>query len=79
MPTPIRVHTPDRPPFDCTLHPDGALTAVIGGDLRRNLLSFADMRERNWAHAWIEFNPLPLPEPAALDPVDAAAVQDALL
>jgi hypothetical protein len=65
-PTPIRVHTPDARPFDCTLHPDGTLTAVLGGEERRNFLTFAEMRERNWADAHIEFDPQPLveePEP----------------
>jgi len=75
-PTPIRVHTADRPPFDCTLHPDGTLTAVMGGELRRNFFTFADMREANWEHAHIEFNPPPAePEPAPV----VEAVQDALL
>lgn len=65
-PTPIRVHTADFPPFDCTLHPDGTLTAVLGGELRRNFMTFADMRERAWATARIESGPPPLdvePEP----------------
>lgn len=61
VPTLIRVHTEGLPPFDCTLHPDGTLTAVLGGETRRNSLSFAEMRERNWADAHIEFNPAPLP------------------
>lgn len=62
-PTPIRVHTADRAPFDCVLHPDGTLTRVdANGELRRNFLTFADMRERGWATARIEFNPPPLPE-----------------
>jgi hypothetical protein len=75
-PTPIRVHTADRPPFDCTLHPDGTLTAVLGGEVRRNALTFADMCERNWAGAHFELNPPPRTEPAA-EPT-AAAVQDAI-
>lgn len=73
-PTPIRVHQPDRPPFDCTLHPDGTLTAAFGGELRRNFMSFADMRERGWATARIEFNPGPLVE----EPEPEQAVQEAL-
>lgn len=60
VPTPIRVHTPGLLPFDCTLHPDGTLTAVLGGALRRNFLTFGEMRERNWATAHIEFDPAPL-------------------
>ncbi|MGW0012440.1 hypothetical protein ACWDVX_22190 [Streptomyces tendae] len=77
-PTPIRVHTAGRPPFDCVLHPDATLTAVVGGEVRRNFLSFADMRERNWQHAHIELNPGPLTEDA--EPETAAeAVQEVLL
>jgi hypothetical protein len=61
-PTPIRVHTPGRPPLDCNLHPDGTLTAVIVGELRRNSFTLAEMLERNWAGAHVEFDPPPLPE-----------------
>lgn len=75
LPTPIRVHVEDRLPFDCTLHPDGTLTALIGGELRRNFLSFADMCERNWAGAHFEVDPPPLEELAP----EAPPVQDALL
>jgi hypothetical protein len=73
VPTPIRVYSPGAAPFDCTLHPDGTLTAVLGGELRRNFMSFADMRERGWASARIEFDPPPLVE----EPVPEA-VQDAI-
>lgn len=79
-PTPIRVHTPDFPPMDCTLHPDGTLTAVLAGELRRNFMTFADVRERAWAMARIEFDPPPLveePEPEAV-PVLPEPVQDAI-
>jgi len=62
VPTPIRVHTADASPFDCTLHPDGTLTAVLGGEVRRNFMTFTDMRERNWADAHIELDPAPLAE-----------------
>lgn len=63
VPTPIRVHTADFPPMDCTLHPDGTLTRVAAsGELLRNFMTFADMRERGWATAHVEFNPGPLPE-----------------
>lgn len=73
-PTPIRVHTEGRPPFDCTLHPDGTLTAMFGGELRRNFMSFDDMRDRDWAGARIEFNPPALDN----EPEEAAPVQDAI-
>lgn len=62
IPTPIRVHTPGRAPFDCTLHPDGTLTAVLGGELRRNAFTFAEMLATSWADSHIEFNPTPLAE-----------------
>ena len=78
VPTPIRVHTADAKPFDCTLHPDGTLTAVIGGEVRRNFLSFADMCERNWAGAHFEWNPQPLPD-AEPEPERAEAVQETFL
>lgn len=77
VPTAIRVHQPGRPPFDCTLHPDGTLTAVLGGEVRQNFFTFDDMRETNWATAHFEFNPPPLveePEPEQAAPV----VQEAL-
>lgn len=77
-PTPIRVHQPDRPPFDCTLHPDGTLTAILGGEHRRNFFTLAEMLERNWAEAHFEFNPAPLAEAAEPEPV-AEAVQEALI
>jgi hypothetical protein len=78
VPTPMRVHTPDRAPFDCTLHPDGTLTAVMGGEVRRNFFSFADMCERNWVDAHFEFNPPPLIEEPAPQPA-AELVQEALI
>jgi hypothetical protein len=77
-PTPIRVHTPGLRPFDCTLHPDGTLTAVLGGEVRRNFFTFDDMRERNWAGAHFEFNPPPLSEEPEPEPA-GGVVQDALL
>jgi hypothetical protein len=80
-PTPIRVHTQDFPPMDCTLHPDGTLTRTgVNGEPQRNLMSFADMRERGWAMACIEFNPPPLPEEPEPEPVPVAPepVQDAI-
>lgn len=78
VPTPIRVHSEGLPPFDCTLHPDGTLTAVVGGEPRRNWMSFADMCERNWSSAHIEVDPAPLVEEP--DPGPAVeAVQEALI
>lgn len=77
IPTPIRVHQPDRPPFDCTLHPDGTLTAVLGGEVRQNFFTFDDMRETNWATAHFEFNPPPLVEEPAAEPAPVT-VQDAI-
>jgi hypothetical protein len=77
QPTPIRVHTSDAPPFDCTLHPDGTLTAVINGQHLRNMLTLADMLEMNWAGARIEFNPPPLAEEPELEQA-APAVQEAI-
>ena len=77
VPTPIRVHTAGTPPFDCTLHPDGTLTAVMGGEVRRNFFTLADMRETNWAGAHIEFDPPPLvTEPEPVQAVEA--VQEAI-
>lgn len=77
-PAPIRVHTADCAPFDCTLHPDGTLTAVFGGEVRRNFLTLAEMRERNWARAFIEFHPAPLVGEHVPELVDEA-VQDGLI
>lgn len=76
-PTLLRVHTVGRAPFDCTLHPDGTLTAVLGGEVRRNALTFADMCERNWAGAHFELNPPPLPDEET-EAEQAAVVQEAL-
>ncbi|MFF5186437.1 hypothetical protein ACFY30_22120 [Streptomyces sp. NPDC000345] len=77
VPTPIRVHKAGLRPQDCTLHPDGTLTAVFNGHVHRNLMSFADMRERNWRHARLEFNPGPLPEEPEPTPA-AEAVQQTI-
>ncbi|MDH6435578.1 hypothetical protein M2158_004055 [Streptomyces sp. SAI-144] len=76
-PTPIRVHTADAPPFDCVLYPDGSLTAVINGQRLRNMLTLADMLDMNWSGALVEFNPAPLPEDSAPEPV-VEAVQEVL-
>jgi hypothetical protein len=76
-PTSIRVHTADAPPFDCTLHPDGTLTAVINGQHLRNMLTLVDMLDMNWAGARIEFDPQPLPEEPEPEQA-AAAVQEAI-
>ncbi|WP_128378508.1 hypothetical protein [Streptomyces cavernae] len=70
-PRQIRIHSPGMRPFDCTLHPDGTLTAVMHGKPYRNLCTFADMLERNWANSHIDWNPEPLPdeEPEHAPPV----------
>ncbi|WP_086562015.1 hypothetical protein [Streptomyces africanus] len=79
VPTAIRVHNEGLPPFDCTLHPDGTLTAVMGGEVRRNYMTFADMQERNWAGAHVEFNPsLQSAREAEPEPT-AEVVQEALV
>ncbi len=78
--TPLRVHTAGAPRFDCVLHPDGTLTAVIGGEVRRNFLSFADMCERNWADAHFELDPPPLADDPGPDPEpEIVPVQEALV
>jgi hypothetical protein len=73
------VHTEGLPPFDCTLHPDGTLTTVVGREVRRNWLSFTDMCERNWAGAHFEVNPPPLPDEESESVPVVEAVQDALI
>ncbi|MGP3777019.1 hypothetical protein ACTWJ8_39920 (plasmid) [Streptomyces sp. SDT5-1] len=78
-PTPIRVQSPGMPPRDVTLHPDGTLTAVLGGRMHRNLLTFAEMREQDWRDAHIELAPAPSPEDPAPAATRAEPVQDALL
>ncbi|MEU9754366.1 hypothetical protein AB0D90_14670 [Streptomyces althioticus] len=79
QPTPIRVHSPGRPPQDCTLHPDGSLTATLAGRPHRNALSLDDMLATNWEGARIELNPAPLPhvDGGGGAPADTS-VQDAL-
>lgn len=76
LPTPIRVHHDGRTQ-DCTLHPDGTLTAVLGGELRRNSFTLAEMLERNWAGAHIEVDPAPIAEAEPEPTVEA--VQEALI
>ncbi|WP_109000814.1 hypothetical protein [Streptomyces rishiriensis] len=79
QPTPIRVHQPGRPPFDCTLHPDGRLTWTRpSGEVLTNLFTLADMREQGWATAHIEFDPPRLVEDPQSEPA-AEAVQEALI
>ncbi|MGV9816655.1 hypothetical protein ACWDTQ_32670 [Streptomyces cellulosae] len=78
-PTPIRVHNPGRPPQDCTLHPDGSLTAQLAGRPHRSALTFHEMLNTSWSEARIELNPAP---PLDVDggggaPADTS-VQDAL-
>lgn len=77
-PTPIRVHHPGRPPQDCTLHPDGTLTAVLAGRPHRSALSFDDMLSTNWADARIELNPAPLDVDGGGGAPADTSVQDAL-
>jgi hypothetical protein len=80
VPRLIRVHTPDRKPFDCTVHPDGTLTAVIMGRPHRNLMSFADMIATDWSSSHIEWDPAPLEDAADGDGEAPAgtSVQDVL-
>lgn len=72
-PREFRVHHDGRTQ-DCTLHPDGTMTAVMAGQVLRNALTFDEMRERNWATARIEWDPAPLDEAPATE----EAVQEPL-
>lgn len=56
-PRPFRVHSSDDRTQDCTLHPDGRMTMQINGEALTSMLSFDEMRERNWAAAHIEWDP----------------------
>ncbi|MGP3737974.1 hypothetical protein ACTWJ9_33225 (plasmid) [Streptomyces sp. GDS52] len=69
-PRPFRVHHDGRTQ-DCVLHPDGTLTAAIGGEVRRNFMTFDEMRERNWSTAHIEWDPAP----RADEPAQAAEAE----
>ncbi|MGA5182927.1 hypothetical protein [Streptomyces pseudogriseolus] len=77
-PTPIRVHSPGRPPMDCTLHPDGSLTAVLAGRPHRSALPFHDMLDTSWKDARIELNPAPLDVDGGGGAPADTSVQDAL-
>jgi hypothetical protein len=63
-PRPFRVHFPDGRTQDVTLHPDGVMTTVLAGQVLRSLFTFDEMRERNWEHTQIEWDP-PTPSPGA--------------
>ncbi|UQA95687.1 hypothetical protein [Streptomyces halobius] len=58
----FRVHSPDRAPQGCTLHPDGTITSVMGGQLWRCGQSFDEMRAMGWGDSHIEWDPGPLDE-----------------
>ncbi|MGY1548402.1 hypothetical protein [Streptomyces sp. MN6] len=78
QPTPIRVHRHDQAPMDCTLHPDGSLTAVLAGRLHRNAFTLADMLATGWADARIELHPAPLDVDGGGGAPAGTSVQDAL-
>lgn len=60
-PRPFRVHSAKGyPPLDCTLHPDGSVTAFMGGNWYRNAYPFDGIRATDWADARIEWDPAPL-------------------
>lgn len=77
VPRAFRVHTPGRPPQDCTLHPDGRMTMQHSGQELTSMLSFDDMRGMTWRCSHIEWDPEPLaqePEPEQV----SAPVQEAI-
>lgn len=76
-PRPFRVHAANRPPQDCVLHPDGRMSMQAGGQTLWSMVSFDDMRDMNWRHAHIEWDPPPLAEEPAIEAVPEA-VQDAI-
>ncbi|MDH6224321.1 hypothetical protein [Streptomyces sp. MJP52] len=76
-PRPFRVHNGGRTQ-DCVLHPDGRMTMRVGDGELVSALSFDAMRERNWEHAVIEWDPDPLPATPEPGPTDEA-VQESLL
>ena len=77
-PTPIRVHSPGRPPMDCTLHPDGSLTAVLAGRPHRCAMSFDDMLDTSREDARIELDPAPMDVDGGGGAPAGTSVQDAL-
>jgi hypothetical protein len=74
----FRVHLAERPHLDCTLHPDGMVTAVMAGQLWRCAFTFHEMRAGDWADAGIEWDPDPLTDDTP-PPQAPTAVQDALI
>lgn len=76
-PRPFRVHHPDGRTQDCTLHPNGRLTAVMAGQEWTSALSFDEMRATSWARARIEWDPAPVePEPEPEAGAPAPSMQD---
>lgn len=57
----FRVHKDSYEPMDCTLHPDGRMTTVIGNETLRSALSLEDMLDMNWRDAEIEWDPVDEP------------------
>jgi hypothetical protein len=72
-PRPFRVHFPDGRTQDVTLHPDGVMTTVLAGQVLGSLFTFDEMRERNWEHTQIEWDPPPLPQEPEADARPATA------
>lgn len=75
-PRAFRVHHSGRTQ-DCVLHPDGRMTMQAGGQVLTSMLTFDEMRERNWADVQIEWDPAPLADEPAVEPA-ASVVQDAI-
>jgi hypothetical protein len=67
-PRAFRVHLDDRRPQDCTLHPDGRITSVMGGQTWRSAFTFDELLDMDWDGARIEWDPVEEPEP---EPVPA--------
>lgn len=77
-PRDFRVHSPGMAPQDCTLHADGRMTMVVAGQTLVSALSFDEMRERNWATAHIEWDPVPRAQPDPEATPAAESVQETL-
>jgi hypothetical protein len=73
----FRVHSHNRPPQDCTLHPDGRMSMQAGAETLWSMVSFDDMRDMNWREARIEWDPPPLPAETVPEP-SAAPVQESI-